>query len=157
MRKILLSAAAVTMLFTACKKKDDNGTGNGLGKNQWKVGSTTYNSLGVSGAMGLIVASGTNGGTELSTFTVGFANNAYPTSGGQFNIVDVANDPNELSVNVGTSNTGGNSQAWGSSASGNPQATVTVDGGKVTVSIPQITVTGASSSSTTFSGNVTQN
>ena len=162
MKKLLLSAAAIAFLFTACKKKDDNGTGNGLGKNQWKVNGTTFNALtaaAVQGGAGTLIASGTNGGTEVGSFTATFAGGAFPGTGGQFKIVDVADATDEVSIMVGTNNTSGSSaKAWGSTASTTATATVSVDNGKVTISVPEITVTSASAtpSSTTFSGNITQ-
>jgi|GEM_PF-1988973 len=155
MKKLLLSTAAVALMFTACKKKDDNGTGNGLGKNQFKIGGTTYNAMAVTGMGGILAGSGNNGVSDVAGFSIYFDNNALPTADGSYKIVDVANDPNELAISVSiTSN--GNSQAWGSTASGNPDATVKIEGGKVTVSVPEITVTGVSSETTTFSGNLTQ-
>jgi hypothetical protein len=158
MRKLLLSAAAMTLLFTACKKKDDNGTGNGLGKNEWKIGSTTYKPLTaqlVSGSNGVLTGIGMNG-TNSGTITFYFNDATFPTTGGQFKIVDNPNADDEILINVATSDMSANTKAYGSTANTNASATVTVEGGKISISVPEITVTNTNSESTTFSGNATQ-
>jgi hypothetical protein len=157
MRKLLLSAAAMTLLFTACKKDDDNGTGNGLGTNEWKIGATTYKPITaqtVIGASGVLTASGMNG-TQSGTFTTYFNNATFPTTGGQFKIVDNPDAADEILINVITSDMGSNAKTYGSTAGTTATATVTVTNGKITISVPEITVTGTDGS-TTFAGNATQ-
>jgi hypothetical protein len=162
MKKLLLCAAAMTLLFTACKKNDDDNPVTGLGKNQWKINGNTYTAAGVSGIAGILSATATNAnGTDQSSVIINFEATTFPTTGGTYKIVDIADAADEIDLTV-TRTISGTTSAWDSKATGNPTATVAVDAaGKITVTIPELTLAPSPGTGTTgdatFSGSVTQN
>lgn len=155
MKKILLSALALTTIFTACDKNDDDymGTGGGLAENQWKINGTSYaaSQVNVTTTGGVIVGTDANG----NTFTVTFGND-IPSESGSFKIVAPidADEAGEVTVKAAIIN---NTPAVYTSMTSGQNATVTVTNGKISVTIPQITAKNPLNSETVnISGNLTQ-
>ena len=150
MKKMLLAAAAATVLFASCKK-DKTATSD----NTWKIGTTSYSgSVTVSGAT---ITGSSSGTTTASIFEANFA--VLPTVSGTYNIVAFATDSNEVDITTGTGSLLGGS-FYGSTGNDHKTATVTVTNGKVKVTIPEISVAptlgSSATDSTTASGVLVQ-
>jgi hypothetical protein len=134
MKKLLLGAVALTMLATACKKDDENGTPSNTitvdGNNYALIATNGFN---VSGST--VMASGTSG-TNAGTITLDFPGSAAPTAG-TYKIVsnDSTVGANQVSFAAATTN-GGTANLYESTGAGNVSATVTVNGGKIAISMP---------------------
>lgn len=156
MKKILLSAAALTVLFAACSKSDDDNNASST----WKVGGTSYTALTVSEDTSLLIGnlvavSGT--GNNVNSFAIIF-DSAIPTANGTYKIVSSPDSSNEVSI--WAINTSGSSMtSYTSSDWANANATVTVSGGKVSVSVPEVWAINDdnASDSVKISGSITQN
>jgi hypothetical protein len=141
MKKLALSVAAIGLLFTACKKDDNKENGGGLGSNQFKVGTTTYNASSVTHSMGTITVAGASGTSGGGLF-IGFSGDGLPTASGTFKIVasDDLDANDEISVDAaigsGTSGTFYDSET----NTTNPTAKVTVNGSNVQVEFTDLTV-----------------
>jgi hypothetical protein len=90
---------------------------------------------------------------------INFDGTTFPTTGGQYKIVDLADTAGEIDITVSKA-TGTGTGVWDSKATNSSTATVTVEGGKIKVSIPEITLAPSPGTSTTgdatFSGNLAQ-
>ena len=148
MKKLLLGAVALTMLATACKKSDDGGTSN-----TWKVGSSSYTATTVAGngnggAYGVTASSGTDG----ITFT--FNGAAAPASGSYKVVKALIPAAGQVSfiANKGTTD------FYTPTGNDNISATVTNNGGKITVNMPNAWAKTSSSAtdSVQVSANLTQ-
>jgi len=158
MKKLLLSAVMMTALFAACKKDDDD-NGGGTATNQWKINGTTYTGItgGINASSGTLMGSGLSG-TNGGFFIVEFNGTTFPATGGSFKIVtDTALDANDevvVSAVVGTMIGGA---SYTSTGTDGKMATVTVTGGKVSVTVPEINAQNDESSEVIkVSGNITQ-
>jgi hypothetical protein len=129
MKKILLSATALTLLFASCKKDDDKGTSE-----NFVVGSTTYPVVdgGVINGPTLLATSGDL--NNISSFTVMFNGTAAPTASGSYKVVAGLPGANEISVNTMISN---GASSYISTGHDNVSAAVTVNGGKVSINLPK--------------------
>lgn len=87
---MVLGAFALTVMFTACKKKEEEKPAN-----TWKVGETSYTAQAVNvAASGIMTATSTESGNN--SIMVVF-NGSLPTSNGTFNISD-GTGANDVSV-----------------------------------------------------------
>ena len=147
MKKILLSTAAIALLFaSSCKKSDDNnGPSNG-----WTLNGTGYNTAAAAVSNGVLTASSTSPqGAIFVTF-----GNATPTAGTYHVMNDDATlTGNQISFYAYSSNL---LDGYSSTGSGSVDATVTVNGGKVSVSCPDVWVKKSATDSVKLSVNVTQ-
>jgi len=142
MKKILLSATALTLLFASCKKDDDKGAGN-----SWTLNGTNY---GVSTTQRTATSlTATSGGTS----TVMFMFDALPTTSGTY----VIGGTGANSMDILASTLNGTTPSLYSNTSVTANATVTVNGGKITINTPEIWVEGMSDDSVKFSANVIEN
>jgi hypothetical protein len=125
MKKMILGAAALALMFTACKKKEEESKPS----NFWKVGSNTYTALQVNSTGGGILTAATteNGGNSIG---VTFNGNSLPTTGGTYIVKQTTTADNEVSVIATESSTAGVYTV------GSGTLTVTVNNGKVTVDMP---------------------
>lgn len=132
MKKVLFSAIALALLATSsCKKDDDNnGPSNG-----WVLNNTTYNTLATSGNGGVILASSNS---PLGFLSVTFA--SKPTANGTYRVISDNGTvgPNQVSFSV--SSTATFTDTYESTGNGTVDATVTVNGGKVTINCPDVWV-----------------
>jgi len=128
MKKLLLGAAALTLMFTACKKDDDNGTP----ANTFKVGSTTFTTNTVQTSGSTVIAAGTNGSSGGSV-TFSFPGTAAPVAG-TYKVVENATAANEVEFTA-ASTVGGNN-FYGSTGAGTVNAVVSFDGTKIKISMP---------------------
>lgn len=140
----MLSAAAMTLLFAACSKDDDNGSSN-----TWSVGSNSYTATTVTTNGPQLVA---NNGTKIVTAT--FTGSSLPTSGGSFAVVGAGMAANEVMVGVTDGTVNGTYVTTGTD---NKTATVTVSGGKVKIVATDLRAKNTNGDSTTISLNITQN
>ena len=156
MKKILLSAAVLAVVFTGCKKDDDNG--GGTATNQWKIAGTTYTAVsnGVNSLLGTLIGAGMNGSTG-SSFSIGFNGLTTPTTGGTYKIVSADNLDADDEISVSASVGSGTGTAYQSTGNDNMTAAVTVNGGKVSVTVPEIWAKNMDGNdSVKVSGNLTQ-
>ncbi len=154
MKKILLSTAAMALLFTACKK-DDNSNNNQTNSGTFKIGTKSYNAQLVqvydSLAGFFVHAASPDNGT--GTLMISFA--STPTTSGSYAIVNRQSalpDPGQIHL---LGNSGG--IVYSATGSDNKNATVTVNGNNVTVSFPESYAKNVSggTDSLQISGNVT--
>lgn len=139
MKKLLLICSLFSIVFSSCSKDDDKGSPS----NGWKLGATTYNAAFVarigSTTLSAMDAIPSGGSPSVNTLNVWF--NALPTSGGTYRVVSYGGGmslaANEIGVSAGLFAT---STTYVSTGSGAVDATVSVSGGKITVSIPEIWV-----------------
>jgi hypothetical protein len=128
MKKMILAAACLTLVFAACKKSDDNG--GGVGSQQFKIGPNTYTALAVVGTGSGLGAIAT-GGNSLS---INFPGTTLPTASGSYTIVSGTPTGTQLSFGAIKDT----SDFYSPSLATAGTATVTVDGGKVSVSFENI-------------------
>lgn len=143
MKKIMLGllvAAALTGSFSSCKKKENNIITPTPVAEQgyWKMGSTTHKS--VKGSKyndmnGTVMLSCVDSNTFFADNECNIYFSKYPTQNGTYKIVDDADMPeaDELTILVKTKSD------WFYSKNGGT-ATVTVNSGKITVTISGIKV-----------------
>lgn len=146
MKKILLSVCTLGVLFASSCKKSDSGSGS---SNSWTLGGTTYTPAMVGSSMGILSAA--DASSNACSFS--FAGSATPTAG-TYKVVSVAPGTGEVMVTVTKSGT----NVYTASTVANTSATVTVNGGKITVVLPNTTVVNAltGTDSLTLSANLTQ-
>jgi len=126
MKKMLLSAAALTLLFTACKK-DDNKNNN---SSSWTLGSTSYTATTVVDSSGTIIVGASNGAVFLSTGASSFVT-------GSHKIVEWADSALQIDITAMTAA----GAAFSSTDNHNVNADVTVNNGKVSVTVPEVWLT----------------
>ncbi|MBA3829351.1 MAG: hypothetical protein H0X33_10480 [Taibaiella sp.] len=138
MKKSFLGFIALGILFgTSCKKSSSSST-TGSGKGSWKVGSNTYNVVTVlapasSGTWQLLASTGQSG---ASINTISFIFFKMPTVSGSYRVVDgVSDSGNEVQM-VSSNINGSSNTTYASTSTGNVNATITVTGGKVSISMP---------------------
>lgn len=129
MKKVLLSAAALTVLLGACKKDDDKGSSE-----NFTVGSTTYPVVGGGVINGPTLLATSGDLNNLSSFTVMFNGMAAPTASGSYKVVAGLPGVNEISLSASVNN---NSAAYISTGNDNISAEVTVNAGKVSINLPK--------------------
>ena len=158
MKKALLSMAAVATLFTACKKSDDD-NGGGTSTNQWKIGGTTYTALAQNGVAlnGSTLAGTSASSTSGSVLWVSFGG-AVPTTSGTYKIVETADAADEIDITAIAGSAGSGTVYGSMDRTANPTAAVTVTGGKISVTIPEVWAQNAANAndSVKVSGNLTQ-
>ena len=115
-------------LLAACKK-DENTTSN----NSWKIGPNSYNSSSSSDTIpgSLISSSGT------SLFWISFADTTLPKVSGNYEVVEIAEDEDELDVTA-MALVNGVTTIYSTKDNSGAIATVTVKDGKTTVTIPEV-------------------
>ncbi|RYD52117.1 MAG: hypothetical protein EOP52_08040 [Sphingobacteriales bacterium] len=156
MKKVLLGAVALTMAFTACKK-DDSPTTN---DNTLKFSGTTYTYGGIGTTFlvnnSTVSVTGMNGSNAIGAF-LSFPGNTAPAAG-KYRVVsdDSTLSAGQMSFLVSGSTTAGT--GYQSTGAGNVDATVSVNGGKYTIVVPDAEAKpiSGSAASTTFAANVTQ-
>lgn len=127
MKKILLGAAALSVMFaTSCKKDDDKGGPSST----FKLAGTSYtpSTVAKQSVSGMTAIMGTD---NTNIFEVLF--NTTPTASGTYKIVENPTAADELTVAAMSGTT-----AEYSGLSSTSTATVTVNNGKLTVVIPEI-------------------
>ena len=151
MKKLLLSAAALTILFASCKKDDDNGGGGS--SNTFVIGTTSYSAGTVQTVASQLIGAAT--GTTGASVSFQFNGSALPTTGGSFKVVDGTPAANEVAVSAAVSNP---LKGYVSTGNDNVSATVTVSGGKVSVSLPKVWAVNpmTAGDSVQISANITQ-
>lgn len=151
MKKILLGAAALSVVFaTSCKKSDDN---NSSPSNSWTVNGTSHSAS-------MVTKTSTTGASTLTaadasgnSFIVVFK--TYPTANGTYHVSGDIIPQNNTDVTIGVSGSTGQFFSLGND---NVNATITVNSGKVNVSLPDTwvgSVTGTDS--VKVNGNITEN
>lgn len=146
-KKFLFLAAFGLLAATACKKSDGNFS-SGPSGNSWTLDGTSYTARMVSFQIGIFTAVDVPGNTCSVKF--GGTN----VVAGTYKVVMDAVDQGEVSI-IAAKNGG---DGYYSAGDDNKIATVTVNNGKPTVSVPAIAVVRIGSSDrTTFSGNFTAN
>jgi hypothetical protein len=121
MKKLLLGAFAATMLFTACKKNDDDDKP----ANTWKVGNDSYTAVQVANnGMGLTASTTTN------SIAFAFSGNALPTASGTYTVGSSTSGTNSVTV-IAT-----DIATQGAYIVQSGTVTVTVKDGKVSASLP---------------------
>lgn len=133
MKRNLILYLSLTLLLGACKKdKSDSNSAD----NSWTFKGTNYTAATVvyvdAGSQANLSA-GATGATATSADGLVFLFTTPPTSNGQMLITDSL-DPNTVVVSV--SKLSGSSTTFYSNAETNVQASVNVNGGKVSVSFP---------------------
>jgi len=126
--KIILVVLSFLTLLAACKKNDNNST-----TNSWKIGPNTYTSSSVSDTLpgSLISSSGT------SLLWISFADTTLPTVSGNYQIVEIADDEDEIDLTA-IALINGVSTIYSTKDNSGVTATVTVKDGKTTVTIPEV-------------------
>ena len=134
MKNLLLSAAALTLLFTASCSKSDDGPGN-----SWSVNGVTYGTVIGTSQFGSVSATNVNTSTgyPYNTILFDFNGSTAPTAG-TYKVVAAdqvdANDEVSFSAQNATSQT--DTKTYNSTGEGDVKVTVTVNGGKVSISMP---------------------
>ena len=150
LKSILLAASAATLVFaSSCKKDDDN---NGGGTNRFTVNGTTYTPTSVTrtstGGLNAITAISTSGSTSNSVAL--YFDGALPTSSTTVRVGDEANQMGILASFNGNS--------YYNQEFTNVNATVTVNGGKLTIAVPEVWVVNFSGNdSVKFTANLIEN
>ena len=156
MKKVVLTCLTASLLFS-CKKDDkkDAETSN-LGKNEFKIGNTTYNKGSILSQSGTIILTGVSG-TSGGTITVSF-NEGAPSSGGTFKIVSLEDQDMADEISIAASTVMGSTvkNYKSETNSSNPSAKVTVDGGKVKVEFSDLTVKSDDGSTEKVSANIAE-
>ena len=134
MKKLLLGATALTLLFSACKK-DDTPTGP---SNYIKIGSETYNVTGFTPIANAVAVSG-GSGSNSGSITFSFGTGAGAPSSGTYKVVEDATASNEVELSVGRFN-GTTTTGYGSIGTSTVNVTVATDGGKMSISMPEVQV-----------------
>ncbi len=153
MKKFLFLATAVTLLFaSSCKKKDDSGPSN-----YWTVNGTKHvvaTSTGGGGILGFVENSSATG--NLLSFE--FGSSSLPTSNGTYKIVNPDNITGSANEVVVMPNYGSGGLVYYPSKGTNANASVTVNGGKISITVPEIWVVNSltGNDSVKLSANVTQ-
>lgn len=127
MKKILLGAAALSVMFaTSCKKNDDKGgPSSTFTLNGTSYTPSTVMKQSVSGMTAIMGTDNTN------TFEVIF--NTTPTASGTYKISETASAADEITVAAAN----GSSTTY-TGLDNSATATVTVNSGKISVVVPQI-------------------
>ena len=148
MKKLLLGAVALTMLATACKKSDDSTPAN-----SWKVGANSYTAATVagSGTSGFYTLTAVDASANGLTFT--FNGTTAPTAGTYKVSSAIIPPAGQVSFVASVS-----PKAYSPTGNDNISAVVTVNSGKVSVSLPNAWAKSSSSAtdSVQVSANVTQ-
>lgn len=159
MKKLIFSAVALTMLAAACKKDDttDSPTSG------WKVGPNSYTAQ--------IVTSGTGGNywsveaMTNTTFPLSYINFTFngtsAPAAGSYKVVTISSTttpaPGQVAVDVGDAPTASSGTFHVATGKDNVNATVTVVGGKLNISLPDIWARDTSGhDSVKVSANITQ-
>ena len=161
MKKILLAATALAMLAIACKKNDTSNAP--VTANNWKVGSNSYTAQ--------VVVSGTGGNywsveaLTSRTFPLSYINFTFngtsAPSAGTYKVVSMSTSampaPGQVGVDVGDAPTASSGTFYLATGNDNVNATVTVGGGKLNISLPDIWARDTSGhDSVKVSANITQ-
>lgn len=141
MKKILFVAASLLVVATACKKKDDSpGTSGGLTINGTNYSTTTAGSTFMVQGPQMAIAGLNNGMGASMTFT--FGTSGTPAAG-TYSIVDYTSSPSATQVVVlGSQITSGQSKSYASGTATGGNVTVSVNNGKYSIKMPQVTLDG---------------
>lgn len=123
---MILSAAALTLLFAACKKDDDKST---TAKSNWKIGNTSYSAMTTIYLMENLTGIDANGNSFRATFET------TPVSG-TYKIIGFGS-PEADEVMIAASRTSDTTTFFPTDFV-NQSATVTVNNNKITVEVPTI-------------------
>ncbi|PZF75019.1 hypothetical protein [Taibaiella soli] len=136
MKKILLGAATLSVIFATSCKKDDNGPSN-----SFTLAGATYNPTIVSksDAAGYSVLASTD---QTNVYTIQF--NIVPVIGGTFNIVDDVEADNQIKI---TAVTQGGVKSIYESIDNAGTANVTISNGKMSVTLSDALVKRTNTSS----------
>ncbi len=151
MKKLFVAISVIGLLaLTSC------GSGGGLGAGSWSFKGITYNAItGIGSTTAKTLTASTGSTSEVDDVVFHFA--SYPPAAGTYTIVGSASASSltatqvYIIMNIGT-------KAYTIDASGSSSATVTVSGGKVSVSVPLATFSTLSSGdSGPFTASINQN
>lgn len=154
MKQLLSGITAATLLLSAsCKKEDDPAP-----VNNWKVGTTMYMPDSVYTMNNLLVATSRRG-TVYSTFAVQFYGTTIPAAG-VYRVVGYPQATDQLSFHANSFD-GTTLLEHASIGNDNIQATVSMGGGKVRVTIPpanalRLSSTGPTGDTTVVSADLIQ-
>lgn len=134
MKKLLFTASALAVLFaSSCKKDDDKGPAS----NTWKVGDKSYSGVAaiISETTNHIVTTDASG----NAFSVYFK--TLPTEGGSYKVVGISDfmtlDNDEVCIQAAVAGSG-SSKVYSSTGDDNVNATVTVSGETISVTVPAV-------------------
>lgn len=150
--KITLSLLSASLLLAAsCKKDDDKNSGSSASNNSWKLNGQTYTATQVARAKqnGLDYLNATAIVDGKAASSVGFVFDTAPTASGN---VRVGDGDNQLLIVTTVSN---NTTAYSVEGTTKVDASVTVNGGKLTITVPEVWLKNANNlnDSVTFSCN----
>jgi len=153
MKKLFLFAAASAILFVACKKSDDDGN-SGLGSNQFKIGTTTYNDVFLSSLFGYFSAVSPSGGS----LQMRFFNDIPPVTSGTFKVAFDVDAADEIEI-IAIGNFNGTSKSYVAGYVAGQTATVSVNNGKYSVQFNNVSARNMddTTESVLVSANVSQN
>ena len=141
MNKRILAALLSFVLLISCSKNDDDETPVAV-TNGWKLGANSYTTVfamrvatGGNTAVTAMDAIPTGSSSNVNTFIAYFS--TVPTASGTYRIVSYPSALTATQVGIAA---GGPNGTYVSTGAGTVDATVTVSGGKITVTVPQITV-----------------
>ena len=154
MKKILLSAALLSFLFTACKKSDDDNSG-GIPSGQFSIGSNTYSNVFLTTGTGITLSavSPTGGNLQMK-----FQNFTLPTTSGTYKVVVEPDASDEIQI-IAASLVGTTSKVYTAGYVAGQTATVSVNDGKYTVQFNNVTARNQNDSteSVQVSANISEN
>lgn len=152
MKKVLLSTALLSMLFTACKKSDDNG--GGIPSGQFSIGSNTYTDVFLNTGTGITLnaISPTGGSLQMK-----FQDFTLPSTSGTYKVVVDPDASDEIQIVAG-SVVGTTSKIYTAGYVTGQTATVSVNNGKYTVQFNNVTARNQNDSteSVQISANISQ-
>jgi hypothetical protein len=150
MKKLLLPAAALTLIFFACKKKGsgDDGPAPVDGNNKWKVGESSYTASAMSVNGGLITAT-----NDTQSVSVTFSDGSLPSANGTIPVSHAFGTGLSIAVTEGTVPV---HDIYYSTGKESKNATVTINNGKVTVSVPTVWAKNLKGDSLQVSANLIQ-
>jgi hypothetical protein len=157
----------MTMFMVNCSSDDNGGGGGNVPGNGWKIGSTNYTtsfSMRVDELNSIVAFDAFPGGDDINTASVLF-NEITGIAAGTYKVVtkpnleDLLEDEIMISTSTGYSNaTGQYEKVYTAVLDQNVNATVTINGGKVKVVIPELNIItvpiSSTSETTTFSGTI---
>lgn len=159
MKKLLLGTLALTMLATACKKDDDSSSSNA---NTVSVGGTSYSTTSTGGSVTVtgntVTAAGVNGNSLAAGLTFEFPGSSAPAAGTYKVVADTTGTlaANTVSFYATVASTTGGT-FYASTGTGTVNATVTVNSGKLNITMPDAPAKQVNGTNTiTVNANITQ-
>src|ERR1039457_6659001 len=141
MRKTIFAVAAIGLLLaTACKKTESKNNNNGSAGGTWTFKSVTYQAPGCDTSSVTIAINATvpSGGTPATGGQLGVDfYSSYPTTAGSFTVIKgISTLANANQTQLGITDLNG--VKYISSGSGNSTVSVTVTGGKISITGSEI-------------------